>query len=537
MKNVTILDCTLRDGGYYNDWDFPIEVVNAYLQAMKAAQVDIVELGFRFLSNNDFKGATAFTRDNYLRDLIIPQGLTVGVMINGSDMLTTLGFEETLKHFFPEVAAQTPVDLVRFACHYHEFERVLPAVDWLHKCGYRVGFNLMQITDRTREEVLDYARKAKGAPVEALYFADSMGSMTPDDTARIIHWIREEWDGPIGVHTHDNMGLALANTLRAAAEGATWLDATVTGMGRGPGNARTEELVIEAENLRPGRKANLVPLMSLIRTFFGPMKAECGWGSNPFYYLSGKYGIHPTYVQKMLADPRYDEEDVLVVIDHLRGTDGKKFNAGTMESARHFYSGPPQGNWVPATLMEGQDVLILGTGPSVARHRPALEAYIRREKPLVLALNTQTVIAPELIDLRAACNPMRLLADAEEHCKLPQPLITPVSMLPESFLAAIRNKELLDFGLSIEKDSFAFGETHCTAPTSLVLAYALAVVTSGKAKQVLLTGFDGYPAGDTRNDEIERLFLRFLETAEAPELISITPTRYSALRTSSVYGI
>jgi 4-hydroxy 2-oxovalerate aldolase len=504
---------------------------------MKAAQVDIVELGFRFIANTGFKGPNAFTTDDYLRSLDIPDGLQVGVMINGADMLTDLGLENTLTHFFPEPAASTPVDLVRFACHYREFEQVLPAVGWLHDRGYRVGFNLMQITDRSHDEVLNYARKARDWPVESLYFADSMGSMTPDDTARFIGWLREGWDGPIGVHTHDNMGLALANTLRAVAEGASWLDATVTGMGRGPGNARTEELVIEAETLRPGRRANLVPLTTLIRRYFGPMKAECGWGTNPFYYLSGKYGIHPTYIQEMLGDTRYDEEDILAVIDHLRDTGGKRFSTSMMESARNFYRAAPQGSWDPASIMAGRDVLILGTGPGVAAHRPALEAYIHREKPLVMALNTQTAILPDLIDLRVACHPVRLLADAEEHRRLPQPLITPASMLPSTLKVALGDKNLLDFGLGVSKDGFAFARTHCTAPVSLVLAYALAVATSGKASRILMAGFDGYPAGDARNAEVEAVLQTLDEDPTVPERISVTPTRYNHLRSTSIYGL
>ena len=80
----------------------------------------------------------------------------------------------------------------------------------------------------------------------------------------------------MGIHTHDNMGKALQNTLTAIEAGATWLDATVTGMGRGPGNARTEELAIEIAEMR-GEPANLVPLLSLIRSYFQPLKNECGW--------------------------------------------------------------------------------------------------------------------------------------------------------------------------------------------------------------------------------------------------------------------
>lgn len=529
-----ILDCTFRDGGYYNDWDFPPSVVSAYLHAMKAAQIDVVELGFRFIANKGFKGATAYTTDDFLRSLSIPEGLTVAVMVNGSDVLTDLGLEASMERLFPEPASQTPVELVRFACHFHEFERVLPAVGWLSERGYRVGFNLMQIADRSREEILSLARLSKQWPVEVLYFADSMGSMTPEDAARIVGWLREEWDGPIGVHTHDNMGLAMPNTLSAAAAGATWMDATVTGMGRGPGNARTEELVIEAEAMRPDRKVNLVPLMTLIRKYFGPLKAKCGWGSNPYYYLSGKYGIHPTYIQEMLSDARYDEEDILAVIEHLRQEGGKKFNIDRLQDARRFYSGEPRGTWRPADLIAGREVLILGAGPGVADHREALEAYIRRAKPLVLALNTQSGIASELIDLRAACHPVRLMADCEAHVALPQPLITPASMLPDEIREALAGKTLLDFGLGVEPSTFEFHETHCIAPTSLVMAYTLAVATSGKARRILMAGFDGYPAGDARNEQTAEI-LSCYQKHGGLDLISITNTKH-AMRRASVYG-
>lgn len=530
-----LLDCTFRDGGYYNAWDFPDFIVGRYLQAMKAAQVDVVELGFRFPSAAGFAGPNAYTTDDYLRGLDIPQELTVAVMVNGADVLIDPDFDAGLERLFPETAAQSPVDMVRFACHYHECERVLPAARWLAHRGYRVGFNLMQITKRTEAEVTSLARTVRDWPVEVLYFADSVGGMQPDDATRVIGWMRQEWEGPIGVHTHDNMGLALANTLRAAGDGAEWLDATVTGMGRGPGNARTEELAIEVADMR-NSKANLVPLLGLIRDYFGPIKAKCGWGSNPFYYLSGKYGIHPTYVQQMLADPRYDEEDIINVIDHLREADGQKFSTTAMESARNFYCGEPRGSWSPAELMQDREVLILGTGPGVARHRKAIEAYIRRARPLVMALNTQTDVAADLIDLRVACNPVRLLADAEEHRELPQPLITPASMLPGHLREELDGKQLLDFGLSVKKDSFEFDRTHCITPNPMVMSYALAIANSGKAQRILMAGFDGYPAGDARNQEIEST-LHLLAQNDGPERISVTPTRYSGLKARSIYGI
>jgi len=531
---MKLLDCTLRDGGYYNTWDFSPELISDYLLAMKAAQIDVVELGFRFLGNDGFKGPCAFTTDTFLRGLAIPEGMLVGVMVNGADLCTSLGCQPALERLFPEPAAESPVNLVRFACHFRELPQALPAAGWLSERGYRVGFNLMQIADRSEKEVRELAHMARDLPIEVLYFADSMGSMTPEDTARVIGWLRSAWDGPLGIHTHDNMGLALSNTLRAQAEGVSWLDATVTGMGRGPGNARTEELVIEVEALRD-RKANLVPMMTLIRQHFGPMKAKYGWGTNPYYYLAGKYGIHPTYIQEMLGDARYDEEDILAVVDHLRNEGGKKFSFNTLDGARQFYDGDARGSWTPADIIEGREVLILGTGPGVAAHRSALESYIQRCKPLVLALNTQSAVAPELIDLRIACHPVRLLADAEAHAALPQPLITPASMLPPALRAALGDKELLDFGLGIAPRQFAFHDTYCIAPTPLVLAYALAVATSGRASRILMAGFDGYPDGDPRNDETAMILDAFAKASASDTLVAITPTKHKVLR-RSVYG-
>jgi len=535
-SKTLILDCTLRDGGYYNAWDFAPDLVNSYLLAMNAAQVDIVEMGFRFLQNSGFKGPCAYTSDEFLQSLDIPKELTVAVMVNGSDLMTDLGLIPTLEKLFPVPAKDTPVDLVRFACHLREVRSVLPAVTWLTERGYRVGFNLMQIADRSREEVLDLALAACEYPLEVLYFADSMGSMTPDDTTRIIGWLREQWDGPIGIHTHDNMGLALQNTLRAHTEGATWLDATVTGMGRGPGNARTEELVIEAQALR-NRPANLVPLMALLRKYFLPMKERYGWGTNPFYFLSGKHGIHPTYIQNMLMDSRYSEEDILAVIEHLRRTGGKSYNDNTLYNARNFYKSTAQGHWSPKNLLAGRDVLILGAGAGVSEHRIALESYIRKSKPIVIALNTQSGIDEELIELRAACHPVRLMADSETYLtSLRQPLIVPFSMLTDDMRSPLQDKDVLDFGISLS-DGFYFSETYCVSPSLLVMAYALAIAGSGRAKRIFLAGFDGYREGDQRNREAEDILRLFDEVPGSPEIVSITPSRYEHLKQVSIYGM
>ena len=530
---MKVLDCTFRDGGYYNNWNFPEDVVTSYLEAMSASGVDIVELGMRSINNKGFKGATGFTTDGYLATLSIPSGLKVAVMVNASELVGALPLNECLELLFPLAADECLVDVVRIACHVHEFEKALPAANWLKARGFVVGFNLMQVADRTQEEVVALSKIASEFEFDTLYFADSMGSMTPKQCKQIIKWLRSYWKGEIGIHTHDNMGLALQNTLTALDEGVSWLDATVTGMGRGPGNARTEELVIEVA-ARRSSQINLIPLMSIIRRYFQPLKNECGWGSNPYYYLSGKYGIHPTYIQEMLSDSRYDEEDILAVIDHLRVEGGKKFSLRTLDTARHFYRGNSEGTWEPKSQIEGKKVLLLGAGPGVADHRRAIETFIRKEKPIVIALNTQSSVSAELIDLRVACHPVRLLADCETHSKLPQPL--PFSMLPDEVKAQLDKKRVLNFGLNVQQDTFEFNANSCTTPTSLVIAYALAIATSGKASGIFLAGFDGYGADDPRSQEMTSLIALYRKHNQALLLTSITPTRYG-IHTESVYAL
>lgn len=534
FNEIAVLDCTLRDGGYYNHWDFPLDVVNKYLEAMKATGVDVVELGLRSLINKGFKGASAYTTDAYLNALTIPSGLKVAVMINATEIVGNTPQAVALEKMFPCDANTSVVDVVRIACHVHEFVQALPACNWLKERGYIVGFNLMQVADRTQEEVEALSLEASKYPIDALYFADSMGSMTPEQTTQIIGWLRKHWKGAMGIHTHDNMGLALANTLQAVKDGVTWLDATVTGMGRGPGNARTEELVIEVADMRQ-QSINMVPLMSIIRSYFQPLKNECGWGSNPYYYLSGKYGIHPTYIQEMLGDPRYSEEDIIAAISHLKVEGGKKFSFNTLDATRHFYKGDAKGEWAPKDLIAGRDVLILGAGPGVSAHKAAIESYIACQKPVVVALNTQSAVAQDLIDIRVACHPVRLLADCEAHVTLPQPLVTPASMLPKDVYQSLGDKKLLDFGLSVSPHTFSFSETSAVLPNSLVISYALALATSGKGSRILLAGFDGYGANDQRTAEMQKVFELYRNVNEL-EIISITPTNYS-IDTLSVYAM
>jgi 4-hydroxy 2-oxovalerate aldolase len=532
-----LLDCTLRDGGYYTQWDYAPELVADYLQAMDACCVDYVELGLRGSRASGFVGAHAFTTDDYLRRLALPPRLKVGVMINAADVLIDGegGVVRIGELFAPK--AESPVSLVRIACHAHEVERIMPGARRLKELGYIVGINLMQIAGRSDDEVVALARVVDSSAADVLYFADSLGGLKAQRVTELVGLLRKGWSGELGIHTHDSMGRALYNTVAAAEAGVRWLDSTVTGMGRGPGNAATEYVVLEFEDKR-AQPGNPLKLFETIRRHFGPLKAVHQWGMNPYYYLAGKYSIHPTYVQRMLGDSRYEETEILSAVRHLKDMDASaaKFSAAALQAGRHPYTARAEGAWKPRELLHDRDVLILGTGPSVAAHHDALDAYIRTKRPLVMALNVAKVLEPSLIDVRVACHPLRLLADWEKYADLGCPLVLPLAQQDQHFREALPGVQCLDFGLTVEEGRFEFGSSAAIVPNILVAAYALAICAAGGARRILLAGFDGFSAGDPRQAEMQETLHLFESACAATELLSITPTTYE-LDVKSVYGL
>lgn len=537
MKNLKILDCTFRDGGYYNAWDFDHQLVKDYMKAMAALPVDTVELGFRYLpgSSKQFLGACAYTTDSFLKSIDNRNGIKIAVMVNGIDLINHKeGIKAAVNSIFSP-ADESPVELVRIATHFDKLIEILPAINQLKELGYKATINLMQISELSYDEIKELAKLTSKFPVDVLYFADSLGSMVQNDVSMTVEALRTYWKGELGFHAHNNMEMALFNVIRAIEHDVTWIDGTVLGMGRGPGNARTEYLVLELESIY-GIELNHTPLHKLISKYFKPMQDQYKWGSNPFYYMAGKYGIHPTYIQEMLNDTRYDEEDLIAVIHHLKKVGGKKFKPDTLEAARNFFIGKPRGTWNPSEVIKGRDVLILGAGPGIERYRQALELFISKNKPYVIALNTQSGIDVSLIDARAACHPIRLLADCEDHLRLPQPLITPASMLPPNIKTIFHDKELLDYGIAVKENTFCFKANYCILPTSIVIAYTLAIAASSRVNNIFLAGFDGYGHDDPRNIEMNNLLYDFQLLENVPEITAITPTQYK-VPTQSIYAM
>ncbi|MCH9711775.1 MAG: aldolase catalytic domain-containing protein [Proteobacteria bacterium] len=525
-RSVTVLDCTFRDGGYYLNWDFDESLVAKYLHAMVGSGVDIVEIGFRFLSTNGFLGAFAFSTDEYLREIKIPKELSVAVMVNASELID---FEEGVERAVELLFAQkedSPVDIVRIAVNVDDIDKCYEISEKIHQLGYRVFLNIMKIDLIEESQLNHFVKKIQSwSTVEVLYFADSFGSMNPVSVRNIVNSIRKYWDGEIGIHAHNNKGIALINSLEALDAGAGYIDATVSGMGRGAGNVKIEDLLIELVERGFSNYSYDAVLLIALRDF-KLLHEKYRWGSSIYYYLAAIHKIHPTYVQNMISDDRYGVDQILSTIDSLKLSKASSFSKESLDMAANGMIGDENGEWSSRDWFSGRTVLILSSGPGVVKYIEQLKRYIKKHKPMVLCINLNESVPIDMVDAFVACHEIRILIESSLYPKLNKPIILPVSRSPKDVQGLLQQSSVLDYGLRVEEGSFLYTDKGCILSAPFALMYAISIANSGQAKNILIAGADGYLSHDSRQLKMIDMLKKYKVTSEAIPLTAITPTTY-----------
>lgn len=544
IENFKILDCTLRDGGYYNDWLFSESDVLTYLEAMTESNVDMVELGLRHFDSTGFKGPHYFSTEEYLAKLPLSEKTTFGVMVNAGTVLAEEGpIGETVKRLFCH-SSDTPIGFVRVACHLQEIRDTKLIVETLKSLGYTVYINLMQVAQHSRNKVLREVKTIQAwGFVDGLYIADSLGNMTADGVATLISQVATVWAGALGFHAHNNMGLALQNTIASVEAGCVLIDATMAGMGRGAGNTETEALVahLNSENVS---KYKLRPLMkAAIKTFY-PMKQVHSWGSNSYYYLAAKYGIHPTYVQKILTDPHFgpkEREQAAEVLPKLAHENhfcpiklARSFsNSSDSDGVTGRSKGESNLNHFNKKLKN--TALLIGGGPSSETFAQAITEFAKKKESDIFATNQGT---PSLNHLVKAFFISDNIRDLDNHTRAllnSQAVIRPLSKMKSQTKLSVKGPKTIVHPLKIEDGIFRADHSAAVIPFDLTAGYALASLISLNYSKIYVAGFDGYESDDPRQKEMSELLHRVMTAYPDIQIISLTPTSYPITQ-KSVYA-
>jgi 4-hydroxy 2-oxovalerate aldolase len=320
---IHVLDCTIRDGGLMNGHHFEDRVVSAVHTACAAAGIDYMEIGYR-ASRHDIasgqNGCWKYCLEEDIRRIVGERG--AGPKLSVMADAEKCDFREDIPQ-----RKESIIDLIRVACYFHQIPIALNIIKDARDKGYETTLNLMAVTTLS-ESQLDAALPLFAASeADAIYVVDSYGALSMTETRRLVEKYLAELSATgirVGIHAHNNLQLAFANTIEAYAAGATWLDATMGGLGRGAGNCPMELLL----GYLGDSDYRLPPVLRCVDEVIEPMRTELKWGFALPYLITGLYNIHPRSAIAFNAAG-------------VRGDIGEFYETSTTESETAHRPGPP----------------------------------------------------------------------------------------------------------------------------------------------------------------------------------------------------
>ena len=394
---VSVLDCTIRDGGYITEWQFDTSMVRECYRALSKAGVDYVELGYR-----DSASASGSNPSGMWRrvDETLLAEVTDG--IDGAAIAVMVDYGKTRVDDFP-TQSKSRVHLVRMAVHKTQVHEALRWLEALQAKGYRVALNVMGYPNYTPQEQHDLAAALRQSSIDMVYVVDSYGSLFPHQVRALVEPLTELGHITVGFHPHNNLQMAVANTLEALHAGARIVDGSLYGLGRGAGNLPTEILIMALERFG-GHKYNAVPLFNCIDAHLLPLRSSYSWGYQLPYLLSGMSQVHPSYAKTLVDMHEFTIEDIYKAMEVVKHHAPVGFNPEVLQQVVEggligrrridqrvegaHPPPPPTDRPVPyAERHVGRDILVLANGPSLKLSRERIDAFIKKLDPIVLGAN------------------------------------------------------------------------------------------------------------------------------------------------------
>ena len=300
--DIKVVDCTLRDGGLVNNFFFTDEFVKALYRANIKAGVDYMEFGYK--ASKEMFDVNKFGKWKFCDD----KDIRAVVGDNKTDMKIAVMADVGRCDFRKDILNKkdSPIDLVRVATYINTIPAAIEVIEDCTKKGYETTVNIMAIS-KSNETDLDAALELLGqSSVGTIYLVDSYGSLYPEQARRLADKYLEvaaKYNKKVGIHAHNNQQLAFANTAEVIIMGVSYLDATVSGMGRGCGNCPSELLLGFLKN----PKYNINPILNFVEKQIVPLR-ESGvtWGYDVPYLLTGILNQHPKSAIQFMKEGRKD---------------------------------------------------------------------------------------------------------------------------------------------------------------------------------------------------------------------------------------
>lgn len=509
---LEILDCTIRDGGYVNDWKFSAELVRETYRALSKSGITYVELGFRgsekFFDPQKY-GTWRFSSE---KDL-----LEVTKNIHGSKIAIMGDYGKISLEDFSD-KKDSCVDLVRIAVHKTD---VLKAIDLLEKIklkGYLVSLQCMGYSCYSDHEKKDLLNALKQTDLDYIYVADSYGSIFPFHVKEIFEPFLESGMYKVGFHPHNNIQMAFANTLEALRVGVDIVDTTVYGIGRGAGNLPTE-ILLSYFSVQGNAKYNTVPLLNCIERYFLGLMEEIPWGYQLPYMISGIFNSHPNYSKELLRRREYSMEDIWKALEFVRelmpvGFDGKivdnligqgfigltdEKNYCTLNQDGAIHDCVPTPTVPYANRYQDREFLVLANGPTLKQQKAKIDRFIDIYNPVILGANfLSDLFKPHYHAFNNKKRFVSYVNTVSPNSKLLIGINIPEEMINDYVQ---RNYERLVFRDILDADfDIQDNMVMSNCRTISVLLIGVAIVMG--ANRVFVAGMDGYLTKDSVNSPL-----------------------------------
>lgn len=480
MGNIKLLDCTLRDGGYINDWKFGYRTIKDLIRKLVESQVDYVEIGFLRDCQYD-RNATLFNNCEEIRN-ILPDN-------KGKTMFTAMALHNKYDIAKLEEYDGKTIDALRITFHDYDIDEGLAYIQKAIQKGYKVFANPINIMGYSDAMILKLLKKINEIHPYAFSIVDTFGSMMKEDLQRIYSLVEHnlEKDIVIGLHLHENLALSysLAQDFISmkASERECVIDASMLGMGRAPGNL-CMELIMDYMNKRQSGYYNVNPILDGIDDHINALKQIEPWGYNTAYALSAKYNLHRNYAEFLLDKGRLRAKQINQILGSIEDNKKTAYDQEYIESLyQAFQSNEIDDREFLEQLKKkcvGRKVLILAPGSSILKQESKILNFIKEENPLIIAAN----FVPEniRIDYVFCCNAMRLemLLERQKEINL---IIT--SNLLDMYAG---EKKAINYSdLCLDEEG--------TCDNSVVML--LKLLKKLEIKTVFVAGFDGYQTDGT----------------------------------------
>lgn len=484
MKELKLLDCTLRDGGFVNDWNFGHDNIVNIFERLITAGVDSLEIGF-LDERRPFDKNRTIMPDTKSADKIF------GKLSKGSAQIVAMIDYGACSLHNLSPRRESFIDGIRVIFKKDAMKDAIKYCTKVKELGYDVFVQAVSITSYSDREILDLVDLVNELNPYALSIVDTYGLLHQDNLMHYFELLNYNLNPEIaiGYHSHNNFQLAYSNSiefLKEPSERTILVDASLYGIGKSAGNLPIE-LISMYMNSNCNKCYNTSQMLEAIDINIMPIYAKNPWGYNLFYYISASNNCHPSYVRFLMDKYTLSLKSLNAILDSIEPEKKLLYDKGYIEQLYLDYQNMEccDENTIKILSQEwaGQKLLLLGPGKNMDLQKERILAYIKKENPIIISVN----YIPEDIPVHYA-----FLSNSRRYVQLNNQLLelTEVSKEPAKIIATSNVTNVKgQFDYTINYNSLINRDSEIIDNSFLML---LRLLIRAEVTETACAGFDGY---------------------------------------------